>query len=155
MTNVSSASNPFLICLSNSRLCALPLEHVAETMRALPIEPIPDMPPFLLGVSMIRGAVIPVVNVAKLVCGAADTQHSRFVTLKLGERRVAFAVEDVIGVRQLNAASIEEIPLLIREVDAGIVAAITTLDSELLLVLQSARLISESVWKALDEQVRA
>lgn len=154
MTRDSSASGSFLICRSNSRLCALPLEHVEETMRALPIESIPEMPSFLLGASMIRGAVTPVVNVAKLVCGMTDASHSRFVTLKLGERRVAFAMEDVIGIRQLDIASIEEIPLLVRELDASIIAAIATLDSELLLVLQSARLLPESVWKSIGEQVR-
>lgn len=152
MVKNSSASDSFLICRSSPRLCALSLQHVAETMRALPIEPLPEMPAFLLGVSIIRGAVVPVVNVARLLGATTNAQPARFVTLRLGDRQVAFAVESVIGVRELAAESIEEIPPLLCEADAGVVAAMTTLDAELLLVLQGVRLIPESVWDALDAQ---
>lgn len=150
MVSDRSTLASFLICRSAPRLCALPLEHVAETMRALPIEPMPGMPPFLLGVSIIRGAVVPVVNLARLLGATANVQAARYVTLRLGDRQVAFAVERVIGVRELAAESIEDIPPLLCEADAGVVAAIATLDAELLLVLQAARLIPESVWDALD-----
>jgi len=119
-------------------------------MRPLALETLPDMPHFLLGVSIIRGAAVPVVSAAKLAGGAAATPPTRYVTLKLGERRVALAVESVIGVRVLPLGSLEEIPPLLRELDGNAVAAITTLDAELLLVLQGARLIPEQVWDAID-----
>lgn len=151
MVNASSASISYLICRSNPRLCALPLEHVVETMRALPIEPLPDMPPFLLGVTIIRGMVMPVVNVARLL-GALDIPPARYVTVRLGKRQVALAFESVTGIRELAAESAKEIPPLLRELDASAVAAITTLDAELLLVLQDARLVPESVWDAIDTQ---
>lgn len=153
MTADSSASASFLICRSGARLCALPLEHVAETMRVLPIDPLPGMPFFLLGISMVRGAVVPVVDVAQLVGGTGSTRPSRFVTVRAGDRQVALAVEIVVGVRVLDVASMEEIPLLFHEVDSHSIAAIGTLDAELLLVLQSARLVPESVWEILDGQV--
>lgn len=147
------ASALFLICRCESRLCALRLEHVAETIRPLPINPVPATPPFLLGVAIIRGAAVPVVSMAKLVGAAADPSPARFVTVKVGERQVAFAVESVIGVRELSAQSAAQIPPLLQDVDAGGLAAITTLDAELLLVLQGTRIIPGSVWEALDCQV--
>lgn len=150
MTTEHPGFASFLICRSDQRLCALPLEHVAETMRALALEALPGMPHFLLGVSIIRGAAVPVVNVAKLLGGAADTPPARYVTLKLGERRVALAVDDVIGVRALQPDSLAEVPPLLRELDSTAVSAITTLDAELLLVLQGARLIPGQVWDAID-----
>lgn len=152
MVKSRAASASFLICRSNSRLCALALEHVIETMRALPLEPLPDMPPFLLGVSIVRGLLVPVVNVAVLVDIASDARPTRWVTLRLGERQVAFAVSSVLGVRELASETFEQVPPLLREIDAAALAAITTLDAELLLVLQGARLIPEAVWHTLDAQ---
>ncbi len=148
-----SAPNSFLLCSSASRLCAFRLEDVAETMRPLPVDSIPAMPDFLLGVALIRGAVVPVVDVAQLVAGVAETRPNRFVTVKLGQRQVAFAVQSVLGVRTLNALSMAQIPLLLNEIDASSIAAISTLDAELLLVLQGARIIPEEVWQALDSEV--
>jgi purine-binding chemotaxis protein CheW len=148
-----ATSDAFLVCRSGTRLCALPLENVVETMRPLPVNPIPTMPPFLMGVAIIRGAVSPVVNVARLVDDTSDTLPTRFVTLKLGTHTVAFAVDDVLGIRALNADLVEGIPLLLHAVENSNVAAITVLDAELLLVLQSARVIPEDVWETLDSEV--
>lgn len=148
-----SATNSFLICRSASRLCAFRLQDVAETMRPLPVDAIPAMPDFLLGVALIRGAVVPVVDVAKLVGGVTGARPERFVTVNVGERRVTFAVQNVLGVRELNALAMAEIPLLLHEIDTNSIAAITTLDAKLLLVLQGARVITEEIWAALDSEV--
>jgi len=48
------------------RLCALRLESVLETMRPLPVEPMAGTPPFVLGISIVRGVAMPVVDPARL-----------------------------------------------------------------------------------------
>ncbi|WP_081493387.1 chemotaxis protein CheW [Herbaspirillum sp. CF444] len=149
-----SRSELFLVFRCDLRLCALPVEHIVETMRSLPIEPMPDMPVFLLGVSIIRGAVMPVIDVACLL-GSGDApihaRHARFVTLKLGARRIAFAVDDVVGVRSLSMLTAEISPLL-GAADTSLVEAMSILDAELILILQAARVISDAAWAALDLQ---
>jgi purine-binding chemotaxis protein CheW len=135
-------------------LCALPIDHVAETMRPLPIEPLPGVPAFVLGVSVVRGQAIPVVDAARLL-GADDAPAPhRFVTLALGERRAALAVCDVVGIRFIPA-SLGELPPLLQQASAELVEAMGTLDGALLLVLKSGSLVPESAWAALDAEVRA
>lgn len=141
-----------LLCRSHDRLCALPLAHVLETMRALPAAPVPDMPPFLLGVSIIRGAVVPVLDVARLVSPGATAGAQRFVTIKLGARQVALAFDDVIGVRTMDTAALAEIVPLLQHADGGMLQAVAMLDAELLLVLQAARLMPDSVWQAIESR---
>ena len=152
MTSEHPASATFLICRSMQRLCALPLEHVLETMRALPLEALPDMPHFMLGMSIIRGEAVPVVHLAKLFGSAAEAvaPPARYVTLKLDQRRVALAVDAVIGVRTLAPESLAAIPPLLSEMDRTAMAAIGMLDAELLLVLRETHLIPERVWDAID-----
>jgi purine-binding chemotaxis protein CheW len=143
---------PFLICRSNGYWCALPLASVAEIMRPLPFEPLAEMPQFVLGMSVIRGMPVPIVDAARLLGATTLSPPQRVVTLKVGERRVGLAVESVTGVRALPAASLDEIPPLLRKAGDEVVSAISTLDAQLLLVLQGARIVPDSVWESIDSQ---
>ncbi|MBX9298188.1 chemotaxis protein CheW [Chromobacterium piscinae] len=149
MTFDSKSLLSVLLCRSGRRLYALPLTHVRETMRALPIDPVPSMSDFLLGLALIRGVPVPVLDCARLLGSALSTRVSRFVTLTLGERQLALAVDGVIGVRQLSAAALADIAPLLDGCDDGLVQSIATLDAELLLVLRAGRMVPEEMWEAL------
>lgn len=152
MPNAPSPSPSFLLCRSGTRLCALPLETVRETMRALPLEAVPGMPPFLSGLAVIRGAPVPVLDLACLLGApaAGAPAGARFVTLELGRRQVALAVDAVLGVRALDAAAPAGLPPLLQSAEAAFLATLGTLDAELLLVLQAGCLLPEALWQALD-----
>lgn len=137
-----------LLCRVGTRLCSLPLEHVVETMRPLPVEPLHGTPSFVCGLAIIRGVPVPVVDAGRLL-GTAAAQPARFVTLKISNRRVALAVDRVLCVSTLPAGSLAELPPLLRETDAEVVSEIGVLDAELLLVLRSARLVPENLWALL------
>jgi purine-binding chemotaxis protein CheW len=140
----------YLISRTHSWLCALPIASVRETMRPLPCEPLAQMPPFLLGVSIIRGAAVPVINVASLLGFSDPAQFRRIVTLKVGERAIALAVEEVVGIRAIALGS-EQTPPLLHRVAEDAVSAIATLDQQLLYVLESACLVPESVWQSMTQ----
>jgi len=142
-------------------------------MRALPVSPVPEMPDFMLGLSMIRGAPVPVVDTARLV-GVMQAARmplpgddndasvppgwqpdtgppppSRYIALALGGRSVALAVDDVIGVRNVPAEELADVAPLLDGVEDGFVRAIAALDHELLLVLRAGRLVPDAMWATL------
>jgi purine-binding chemotaxis protein CheW len=144
----------YLLCSIGTRACALPLTHVRETMRPLPVAPLDGVPAFVLGVAIIRGAATPVIDAARLCAAEVEGPCTRFVSLKLGVRSVALAVERVIGVRDLPQDA-RLVPLL-QHTASGALTALTTLDQQLLLVLETARLVPDSVWRsvrALEQSV--
>jgi len=144
-----------LIVTVGSCACAIPLHHVAETMRPLPIEPVAGTPGFVRGVSVIRGAPTPVVDLrALLESGETSAAYGRFVTMKLGERRVAIAVDGVVGVRTLDSTEIGELPPLLGDAAAELIEAIGTRDAQLLLVLRAARIVPDDVWTTLAAATR-
>jgi purine-binding chemotaxis protein CheW len=152
VSGADESSGLAVLCRVGSRLCALPIEHVAETMRPLPLEPLLNMPTFILGLSIIRGAATPVVHAGRLL-GAVDGEPpTRLLTLKVGERRVALAVDAVVGIRDLAGQVLETLPPLLQEAAAEVVSAVGTLDAGLLLLLRSARIVPERVWPALESQ---
>jgi purine-binding chemotaxis protein CheW len=149
-------SDRFLLCRIGSRVGALALKDVRETMRPLPIEPLTAMPSFVLGVAIVRGFPAPVVDAGRLLNPFASpstpiiaSSSARFVSLKLGERTAALAVDAVLDIRPLAPGILADIPPLLREAGAEQMAAIGALDTQLLLVLEAARLVPESVWSAI------
>ena len=140
----------FLLCRIGSRIGALTLKDVREVMRPLPIEPLAGTPPFVLGLAIVRGSPRPVIDAGRLLGPIGLASPARFVSLRLGERTAVLAVDAVLDVRSLPAGAVADIPPLLREAGADLVSAIGALDTELLLVLEAARLVPESIWGAIE-----
>ena len=150
MTVRACEKSPVLVVMVGGRACAIPLHHVKETMRPLPIEPVAGTPGFVRGVALIRGAPTPVVDLkALLENGENSATYGRFVTMKLGERRVAIGVDGVVGLRNLDSAQLGELPPILRDVAADLIEAIGTCDGQLLVVLRAARIVPDEVWTTL------
>jgi purine-binding chemotaxis protein CheW len=139
-----------LVCRVESRLLALPLSEVTETMRPLPVSAMPGAPPFVRGAAIVRGEAVPVLDGGLLLGGQAPGAAGRFVILRVGGRPVALAVDEVLGVRALSGAVLAELPPLLQ--NATSVDSVGILDAQLLVLLQSARLVPESVWSALARE---
>lgn len=139
-----------LLCRVGTLYCALPLASVVEMMRPLPVEPLAGMSDFVLGIAVIRGAPVPIVDASALLGPADGAPPTRFVTIRSGDRRVGLAVDEVLGVHELPRAALQELPPLVREASAEVVSALGTLDTELLLVLRAAHLVPEDVWQTLS-----
>jgi purine-binding chemotaxis protein CheW len=151
--------NLFVLCRIGSRIGALALLDVRETMRPLPIEPLAGTPPFVLGLAVVRGSPVPVIDAGRLLNPSAlpyspiaSSFPSRFVSLKLGDRTTALAVDAVLDVRSLAAGMLADIPPLLSEASEDLVSLVGALDTELLLVLETARLVPESVWSAIKAE---
>jgi purine-binding chemotaxis protein CheW len=141
---------PALVVMVGARACAFPLHHVAETMRPLPIKPIAGTPDFVRGVSMIRGAPTPVVDLKALLDNSENSpSYGRFVTLKLDNRRVVIGVDCVVGLMNLDTAQLGEMPPLLRDVTPDFIESFGTRDAQLLLVLRAARIVPNEVWTTL------
>lgn len=151
-----SAAVAALIVTVGSRACAIPVRHVSETMRPLPVETVAGTPEFIRGISVIRGTPIPVVDLRGLLeKGGSTTTYGRLVTVEVDERRFALAVDGVVGVRSLEIAQLRTLPPLLRDADVDLIEAIGTSDARLLVVLRAARIVPDSVWATLSTQTQA
>jgi purine-binding chemotaxis protein CheW len=131
-------------------VAALPTERVIETMRPLPLEPLANASSnnnYILGVSIIRGQPTPVIDLS-LLLGEEDENKGaaseRWITVATGgQRTVALRVHEVIGIRRQN--EMEGMGKLAPLVGARAHAAVeklAVLDGELLLILESARIVA-------------
>jgi purine-binding chemotaxis protein CheW len=151
MTDDFPRPNRALVVGVKGRRCAVLLHHVIEIMRPLPIEPIPGVPSFVQGVSIIRGIPTPVVDLGVLL-GVPSCVADRFVTLRLGDRQVALSVDSVLGVSELDASKIRGLPPLLQEASKDVIETMGTLDEQLLVVLCAGWELPDEVWLALSAQ---
>jgi chemotaxis signal transduction protein len=122
--------------------CALPLTDVAEVMRAQPLTSHGLLTPGVLGTAIIRSQPTPVVDAGKLLTGES-TSGERIILLRVGGRAVALAVDSVLGTARLEHRQLTDAPALVSG-NSAIVKAIGVLDSELIHILNTVRLIRDS-----------
>jgi purine-binding chemotaxis protein CheW len=141
----------FLIVRAQDWTCALPLADVIETMRPLPVSAVAGLPPFVRGLSVVRGEPTPVISLAVLLGGAAPREAQRFVLLRVPERRLALEVDEVLGLRGLSASELGAVPPLLQGAAGGHLEVLGTLDGQLLGALRTALLLPA----ALESQLTA
>jgi purine-binding chemotaxis protein CheW len=140
-----------LFVMVGSRTCCIPLVHVIETMRPLPITALTGVNPVVRGLAVIRGVPVPVVDLARAMSAtsAETTTDARFVALRVGARRVALLVDSVVGVRAIDASTMEMPPLL-RAASTDMIESIGAVDAQLLVVLRATRVLTDETWQAID-----
>lgn len=125
------------------KVCGLPLRAVREVMRPRALERNHSLPKCVLGTCLIRQQPTPVIDVAALM-GSSAQAPKRLVTVSVGERQVALAVDAVIGTTRIDAQRfLDTTPLVCG--DQGVISALTVLDSTLVYLMNSARLLPDDM----------
>lgn len=150
MREIGANAGPqkWVMCRVGPRICGVPLACVTETMRVLPITPLADPGGFVNGASIIHGMPVPVIDAGALF-GEPPASRRRLVTINVGGRLVALAVDEVLGASEIAEHVLQELPPLLREATADAVHTIGVLDGEFLLCLEASRLIPDAVLNAL------
>jgi purine-binding chemotaxis protein CheW len=150
---ISVERSRWLLCRAGHLRCALPIGHVIEIMRPLPVEPVAGAPPYVRGLSIIRGLPVPVVDLGLLI-GARATVATRVVTMRAA-RVVAMAVDSVAGVGAIASEALGELPPLVRDAAPDVIAAIGRIDNDLIVFLQAARVVPDAVLSRFDAEKAA
>lgn len=125
----------YLITRAGAFRCALPLSHVREVMRILPVKTVMGANSAVLGAAVVRGAALPVVSLPAML-GQTSGNESRFVVLRTAERDCVLAVDAVEHISALDDGAFEPLPKLLQGIDAA--EAVAALDRELILTLSIA-----------------
>lgn len=81
-------------------LCAVDLASVQEVRPWVPLETVPEAPPFLLGVLPLRGRVIPVLRIGP----AAPANPKRLVVARRSDEAwLGLAFEEIRGIRRVTS----------------------------------------------------
>jgi purine-binding chemotaxis protein CheW len=135
-------------------------------MRPLPTQPVGGTPGFVRGLAIIRGELVPVLDLAQFFgeptasygsvdeveLDAVTAAARRFVLMRAGERRLAIAVGAVLRVVTALPPGTEVAPLVGQALPHK-VRALAALDDTALAILESAQLLPEAMWQTLAESL--
>jgi purine-binding chemotaxis protein CheW len=153
MSEADAGGKKALILGVQTCVCAVPLRHVIETMRPLPIEGISGVPSFVRGVAVIRGIPTPVVDLGAILGTSPEFTGDRLVTVRSGDRQVALSVSTVLGIRDLDVlTTTQELPPLLQGAPRDVIEKIGMLDERFLMVLQEGWELADEVWHAMRTQ---
>lgn len=145
-----------LIASAGGHTCALPLAAEMELMRPLDVEPLPDVPPFVLGMALVRGVPVPVIDLPRLLeAQRENAPHRRWIFSRRNDQALVLAVESVDGVAELDRAALEAAPTFGSRTDDALVSAIALHEQRLFWLLETARIVPAGVWEALRDHTRA
>ncbi len=112
---------------------ALPVTRVLEVAELGDLTPVPGSPASVIGVRNLRGQVIPVMALATLL-GLSGEEPERIVVVEAGERYAGLAVDAVVDVGELPAAS--------EQVDSPYLTAAALVDGLLVGMLDADAILS-------------
>lgn len=120
----------------------LPVERVVEVLRVEEIRHVPQAPEHVRGVTNVRGAILPVVEVrTRLGLGPLEpTSAARIVRVLAGGRSLGFLVDRVTGLRKVRASQIEPAEVVIAGMDACL-SGVVEGDSGLLALLDADKVL--------------
>lgn len=136
-----------LVFCAGPLYCALPLGEVIETMRPLATRPLAGTPPYVRGLTILRGAPAPVIDMTRLLTGV-DGVLDRYVAVRAGRGPIACATGPVLGVREIRVEPPEGPAALFTGVSKALIAAVGTIGTEPLLLLHSIAAVPDDVWEA-------
>lgn len=124
------------------------LDGVIEVMRARPTQTLENAPLGVAGVGMIRGVPCPIVDLGTLLDGSPGQIRpgSRWISVQLGTRVAALAVDEVMGIRTLDDRSLSDCSPLLRSAAGARIESLGRLDAELLLVLRGGLVLPDDAW---------
>ena len=118
---------------------------VREVMRTPPITAAPEMPSSVEGMVSLRGALVPVVDLAKYTGLGTDTPRSIMIVTEYAGHTQGFLVEAVDTILRLDWGQMRVPPEMLMAEHGGLVTAVTELaDNRLVMMMDVEKVLSET-----------
>jgi two-component system chemotaxis response regulator CheV len=125
---------------------------VREVMRTPPITSAPEMPASVEGMVSLRGALVPVVDLARYAGVNTDTPRSIMIVTEYAGHTQGFLVEGVDTILRLDWSQMKVPPDMLMAEMGGLVTAVTELpDGRLVMMMDVEKVLSETT--NYDEEV--
>ncbi|MCK6391795.1 MAG: chemotaxis protein, partial [Azonexus sp.] len=118
---------------------------VREVMRTPAITAAPDMPPSVEGMVSLRGALVPVIDLAKYSGISAETPREIMIVTEYNGHTQGFLVEGVDTILRLDWSKMRVPPGMLMAQTGGLVTAVTELDdNRLVMMMDVEKVLAET-----------
>lgn len=154
LTNGDTTQPVDEICLAcfeaRGRSYALDVALVREIVRPQEITPLPNAPDLIDGVVDLRGGLVPVLNLSRVLGDEASetTNSSRIVVLDCDGLLLGLSVDAATQVLSLDPALLEDVPALAVQAGYSVVRAVVRRTGTAPIMVLSIETILENVYRS-------
>lgn len=122
----------------------LSISRVREIIKVQPLTFVPRQPPYVSGIFMLRGAIVPVLVLAqRLGLEVLErTRSSRIVVVEDNEELIGLLVDEVFDVIRLSQTAIEPAPQWKGAAHADLLKGVGRVSSNMVILLEADALLS-------------
>ena len=152
--DTQSEKAKYLTFWTDGELFGIPIQDVVQITGMQKITPLPDFPDYAKGVINLRGNIIPVIDMRvrlkrpETVCN----DNTCMVVTSVGGTDMAFIVDAVDEVAEIDRGSIAPPPKVAEEITNRYLTGIGQIGSKVVLLLDVSKILSESI---LDQLTKA
>ncbi len=131
-----------------NELYGVNIAAVESIIQMQAITQLPHTPPYVKGVTNLRGSVLPVLDLRIRFALPAheDTRQTRIMIVTMGSIKAGIIVDGVSEVLRISDENIEPLPPMLNSVDSAFLKGIARLENRLIILLDLSRVLN------LDEQ---
>ena len=125
---------------------------VESIIKMQAITQLPQTPTYVLGVTNLRGSVLPVIDLRTrfILDAKEDTRQTRIMIVTMGNIKAGIVVDAVSEVLRVSDESIEPLPPMINSVDSAFLKGIVRLENRLIILLELSRVLNLDEQKTLE-----
>jgi len=116
----------FLVFNLSDELYAFRLPQLQEVLREQIVTFVPKMPEFIMGITSLRGKIIPVMDLRSrlLIDEGEEVKGRKIAIVKGGRGPIGMMIDRVIGVRRIEETAVQETPSHLDEKRARFIDAV-------------------------------
>lgn len=134
----------------NTNEYTVPILKVQEIINVPSITKLPQSPPYIKGVTNLRGKIIPIIDLKKLMNINDFTEGSKVVVLSSGQITFGVLVDSITGVIYVEEDSIEQ-PRDFNS--AELVSGIAKVEEKLLIMLDTKKIVPEKDMHLFEDNI--
>jgi len=125
---------------------AVGIGDLREIVRAGAVTPMPDSPPFIKGVSNIRGEIAAIIDLKERFSlhQNKDTEFKHIVITDQEKNLFGLLVDEVTEVLRIPETEIKDAPELVSKIHGEYVKGVVTIDERLIIYIDLNNVLSES-----------
>jgi purine-binding chemotaxis protein CheW len=125
---------------------------VESIIKMQAITQLPHTPPYVKGVTNLRGSVLPVIDlrIRFALDTQEDTRQTRIMIVTMGSIKAGIIVDGVSEVLRISDENIEPLPPMINSVDSAFLKGIARLEKRLIILLELSRVLNLDEQKSLE-----
>ena len=138
--------------LLNENEYIIPILKVQEIIKIPQITKMPGVPYYVEGVTNLRGRVIPIVNLKRILSLPEETEGNKVIVISSGKITFGALVDNITGVVNIDESTIEQADEFMQH-SQGQIEGVARLNDRLLILLDIKKLIPTEDQSIFEEEI--